>query len=105
MAAAGVSGVLALMEEFFEQRLKLGFSPALLKALLINGARSVNPDIPGYDFGVTNAVKIQGWGLVNLTNSLPAAVTKADNKTWPVAFFDQSPNNTLATRHRPTWRL
>src|SRR5437667_290105 len=31
MAAPGVSGVLALMQEFFEQRLKLGFSPALLK--------------------------------------------------------------------------
>src|SRR5207244_10744703 len=42
MAAPGVSGMLALMQEFFEQKLQRGFSPALMKALLINGARSVN---------------------------------------------------------------
>src|SRR5207244_6240947 len=40
MAAPVVSGVLALMEEFFERNLSQGFSPALMKALLINGARS-----------------------------------------------------------------
>src|SRR5207249_553918 len=105
MAAPGVSGVLALMQEFFERRLKLGYSPALLKALVINGARSVNSDIPNYDFGVTNNVKIQGWGLVNLTNSLPAALTNADHRTWPLQFFDQSPTNALATGQRHTWEL
>src|SRR6266487_1206365 len=105
MAAPAVSGVLALMQEFFEKRLKLGFSPALLKALLINGARSVNPDIPSYDWGVTNAVKIQGWGLVNLTNSLPAGLTNGDPKSWPLQFFDQSPTHTLATGQRHTWEL
>ena len=105
MAAPAVSGVLALMQEFFEKRLKLGFSPALLKALLINGARSVNPDIPSYDWGVTNAVKIQGWGLVNLTNSLPAGLTNGDPKSWPLQFLDQSPTRTLATGQRHTWEL
>jgi subtilisin family serine protease/subtilisin-like proprotein convertase family protein len=105
MAAPGVSGVLALMQEFFEQRLKLGYSPALLKALLINGARSVNPDIPKYDFSVTNNVKIQGWGLVNLTNSLPAALTNTDHTTWPLQLFDQSPTNTLSTGQRHTREL
>ena len=103
MAAPGVSGVLALMQEFFEQHLKLGFSPALLKALLINGARSVNPDVPNYDFSVTNSIKIQGWGLINLTNSLPEALTNADRTTWPLEFFDQNPANTLATGQRHTW--
>src|SRR5262249_48170190 len=49
MAAPGVCGVLALMQEFFEQRLKIPFSPALLKALVINGARSVSPNVPTYD--------------------------------------------------------
>ena len=39
MAAAEVSGVLALMQEFF-QRLSRTNSPALMKALLINGART-----------------------------------------------------------------
>ena len=37
MAAQAVSGVLALLQEFFQQRLQRGFSPALMKALLING--------------------------------------------------------------------
>ncbi len=105
MAAPGVCGVLALMQEFFEQRLKSPFSPALLKALVINGARSVNPNVPKYDLAVTNSVKIQGWGLVNLTNSLPTALTNADQQTWPLRFFDQSPTNTLATGQRHTWEL
>src|SRR5262249_4554804 len=103
--APGVCGVLALMQEFFEQRLKIPFSPALLKALVINGARSVNPNVPRYDLAVTNSVKIQGWGLVNLTKSLPAALTNTDQQTWPLRFFDQSPTNTLATGQRHTWDL
>ena len=39
MAAADVSGVLALMEDYFTNTLALTPSPALLKAMLINGAR------------------------------------------------------------------
>ena len=42
MSAADVSGVLALMQEFFESRLQMRPSPALLKAMLINGARPAN---------------------------------------------------------------
>ncbi len=50
MSAAGVSGMLALMQEFFQQRLQMtNVSPALLKALLINGARTVSAQ---YDFQV-----------------------------------------------------
>src|SRR5262249_31744226 len=59
MAAAGVSGTLALMQEFFEQRLHLTNSPALMKALLINGARSVGQL---YDLQVRNSLNLQGWG-------------------------------------------
>ncbi|PYM12382.1 MAG: hypothetical protein DME18_11560, partial [Verrucomicrobia bacterium] len=103
MAAPSVSGVLALMEEFFEQRLRRGFSPALMKALLINGARSVNGN---YDLSATNAINFQGWGLVNLSNSLPAALTNVtDEASWPVRFFDQSPTNALATGQRHNWNL
>ncbi|PYJ79367.1 MAG: hypothetical protein DME22_25545, partial [Verrucomicrobia bacterium] len=103
MAAPGVCGVLALMQEFFEQKLRRGFSPALMKALLINGARSVNPN---YDLSVSNVINFQGWGLVNLTNSLPAALTNATDETsWPVRLFDQSPTNALATGQRHTWNL
>ena len=100
MAAAGVSGVLALMQEFFEQNLKRGFSPALFKALLINGARSGNGN---YDRCVTNVVTFQGWGLVNLTNSLPAGLTNSDETGWPTRFFDQNPTNTIATGQQHTW--
>ena len=41
-AAAAVSGLLALMQEFFERQLERPYSPALMKALLINGARSLS---------------------------------------------------------------
>ena len=40
MAAADVSGVLALMQDYFTNTLQTVPSPALLKAMLINGARS-----------------------------------------------------------------
>ena len=43
MAAAAVSGVLALMQDYFTNQFQPAMipSPALLKALLINGCRSV----------------------------------------------------------------
>ncbi len=41
MSAADVSGVLALMQDYFTNTLQLTPSPALLKAMLINGARPV----------------------------------------------------------------
>ena len=56
MAAAGVSGTLACMEEFFNQTLKItNASPALMKALLINGARSLKPGRQPHDFQVGTA--------------------------------------------------
>ena len=63
MAAADASGTLALLQEFFETRMRVTNSPALYKALLINGARSVNTL---YDFEVQNTVNFQGWGLIQL---------------------------------------
>lgn len=103
MAAPAVSGVLALMQEFFERKLSRGFSPALMKALLINGARSVNPD---YDLEVNTSLNFQGWGLISLTNSLPSVLTNvSDEASWPVRFIDQSPTNALATGQRHTWTL
>src|SRR5882724_2811459 len=50
LSAAAVSGMLALMEEYFEQRLGVTNSPAMMKALVINGARSIG----GYNLGVQN---------------------------------------------------
>ncbi|HVM46663.1 MAG TPA: S8 family serine peptidase, partial [Candidatus Acidoferrum sp.] len=93
MAAAEVSGVLALMEEFF-QRLSMTNSPALMKALLINGARNL---AAGYSFQPNAGTNLQGWGLINLTNTLPGALTNLDATASPMLLFDQSPANALAT--------
>jgi subtilisin-like proprotein convertase family protein len=93
MSAAGVSGMLALMQEFFEKRLNLTtHSPALMKALLINGARTLGSQ---YDFNVTGAVTSQGWGLPNLSNSIPGVLTNGGANV-PMQFFDQT-TNMLAT--------
>ena len=47
MSAPVVSGILALMQEFFTTNLAVTNSPALNKALLINGARPASAD---YDY-------------------------------------------------------
>lgn len=95
MAAAAVSGSLALMQEFFERRLQRTNSPALMKALLINGARSAGPL---YFSEVRNSINYQGWGLARVRNSLPSSLTNfvagAPSSMWLV---DQSPTNALTT--------
>jgi subtilisin-like proprotein convertase family protein len=103
LAAGDASGVLALMQEFLEQRTQ-GFydpnhhpSPALMKALLINGARSVSEQ---YDFQVKNGINYEGWGQINLPTTLPGALsnlTTAASSPAPMYVFDQSPTNALAT--------
>lgn len=100
MAAPAVSGMLALMQEFFEQTLPAGLrrtnSPAMMKALLINGARSPNDLL--YKFDATRTLNIAGWGLPNLTRILPTVLgTEADTNKWPIQMFDQSTNAALAT--------
>lgn len=94
MSAAEVAGTLALMQEFFEQRLGRTNSPALMKALLINGAR---PLTKGYDLRVNTGTNFQGWGLVNLPNSVPAALTNGLGPPCAAWLFDQSPEEALAT--------
>ena len=95
MAAPAVSGTLALMEDYFTNTLKYTPSPALMKALLINGARNLNPM---YDFLVKNDINYQGWGLVNLTNSIPIGLTNGTPTTGaPTLYVDQSITNSLAT--------
>jgi len=103
MAAADASGTLALMQEFFESRLHLtNHSPALMKALLINGARSVGNL---YDFNVGAAVVSQGWGVINLPATLPGALTNASAATSPMVMADQSPATALATGQSRTYKI
>ena len=91
LAAANISGTLALMREFLVTRNGLSPSPALLKALLVNGARPLNGSYGFTAHGRTNA---QGWGLANLPASLPSTNTSGPAS---LLFFDQSADAALAT--------
>ena len=95
-SAAAVSGLLALMQEFFEQQIERPYSPALMKALLINGARSLSSR---YNLEVRPQINYQGWGLPTLTNIFPAVLTNLVDQPeeWPVRWVDQHPTNALAT--------
>lgn len=103
MAAPAVSGMLALMEDYFTNGMRYRPSPALMKALLINGARSLNPI---YDFFVQSDINYQGWGMPNLTNSIPLGLTNAAPTTAvPMLFVDQDPTNALATGMSRTFNI
>ena len=96
-SAAAVSGLLALMQEYYGTRLGRTNSPALMKALLINGARTLG-GVP--DFQVAGAANQQGWGLVNITNSAPT-ITAVDGGagggSGGLLFVDQDPARALIT--------
>jgi len=102
MAAADTAGTLALIEEFFTQRLHLTNSPALMKALLINGARSVGNL---YDFQVQNNINYQGWGQIRLPTSLHGALSNIVSSPGAPAsmfVFEQDPLKALATGRSQT---
>ncbi len=102
MAAADVSGVLALMEDYFTNSLQQTPSPALMKALLINGSRAT---ASSYDFTVTNSLNFEGWGQISLPNSLPPGFTNQFNQPCSSIYIDQSPTNALATGDSHTYHL
>jgi hypothetical protein len=93
MAAAGVSGMLALVQEYLKKTYQMSPSPALLKGLLLNGARPLNRES---DLNMTPAVNLEGWGLPNLANSIPLSLSPT-NPNPSLVFFDQSPTNVLQT--------
>ncbi len=106
-AAPAVSGLLALFQEFLRDN---GHdpSPALLKALLINGARTAGEL---YNFQINPIINFQGWGAVYLANSLPFSLTNnlaanlSSNTNATLQFFDQSPTNALTTGEHKSWKL
>ena len=114
MAAAGVSGALALMLEFLQSpthlpapRLDntggpLGHSPALLKAMLINGARSVDQL---YSFQVQNNINSQGWGRLSLPTSLQPGLANEGAPTNSMFLVDQDPTNSLTTGDRHNYQV
>ncbi len=100
MAAPVVSGILALLEEYFRDNQNRTNSPALNKALLINGARSASSS---YDFNPRPSINYQGWGLPGLTNILPGIVGGLTNiggtASGSMVYLDESGQvtNRLAT--------
>jgi subtilisin-like proprotein convertase family protein len=99
MAAPAVSGVLALMQDYFTNTLHSLPSPALLKAMVINGARQT----ANYNFEVGNALNFQGWGLVNLPDALQPGITNKTGVSCSSFILDQSPTNSLATGDSQTF--
>lgn len=100
LAAGKVSGVLALVEEFFRSNFGRtnGLRPSLNKALLINRAQSLGP---AYDFAVNNPVTHQGWGVPSLSNTLPsvagvALLSAAASVTAPIVLVEE---NAFVTNH------
>lgn len=94
MASADVSGVLALLEDYFTNSLSLTPSPALMKALLINGSRPTGD----YTISVTNTINYEGWGLDDIQNCIPmGGLTPLANTATSDFFVDQNPTNALAT--------
>jgi len=102
IAAPAISGTLALIQDFFTNTLLSTPSPALLKAMLINGARLTT----GYNFyGVTNTVNLEGWGLANVPNSVPQGLAHPVGGNPTMYFLDQSPTNALATGDSRTFNV
>jgi subtilisin-like proprotein convertase family protein len=104
VAVPAISGMLALMQEFYTGRLKRTNSPALLKALLINSAQSIDAR---YNHNVRSTVNHQGWGLPNLGRAVPALAddNPKDEAAWPMRFIDQSLTNALATGESRSWEI
>jgi subtilisin family serine protease len=104
LAAAGISGLLALIQDYFTNQFKPALipSPALLKALVINGARTS----PAYELAFTNAVNFEGWGEADLENSVPAGglFDQTDGTTQGSTFFvEQNAARALATGDSHTY--
>jgi len=101
MAAADVSGVLALMQDFFTNQWHALPTPALLKAMLINGARQTRTY--GFSVNSSSSENDQGWGLVNLPGALQPGITNRSTVSCSTFIQDQSPTNALATGDRQTF--
>ena len=104
VAAPAISGMLALMQEFYTKRLKRTNSPAMMKALLINSAQSVDRR---YTHDVNSTVNHQGWGLPDLQRAAPALAdaNRYGENLWPTRIIDQSSENALATGQSLSWDI
>ncbi|MFT5490369.1 MAG: hypothetical protein ACI8V5_000716, partial [Limisphaerales bacterium] len=99
-SAPAVTGMLALMQEFFEgtnvltdPNLRRTNSAAMMKALIINSARSVSQL---YDYNMESSINYQGWGMPSLVRAIPPIMaTETDPNRWPIQMYDQTGSNSL----------
>jgi subtilisin-like proprotein convertase family protein len=99
-SAPAVTGMLALMQEFFEgtnvltdPNLRRTNSAAMMKALIINSARSVSQL---YDYNMESSLNYQGWGMPSLVRAIPPIMaTETDPNRWPIQMYDQTGSNSL----------
>lgn len=91
MATPVTTGIATLLYQYYRDQGKI-ISPALMKALLINGARSLGSL---YDFNPQASIIYQGWGGVNLSNSIDGPNGPGDPNDLLV--FDQSDLGYLQT--------
>ncbi|MCC7374113.1 MAG: S8 family serine peptidase [Verrucomicrobiales bacterium] len=102
MAAPAVSGLVGLFLDYFQKQGQV-VSPALLKALLINGSRSLGSL---YNYAVRDVINYQGWGVANLTNVLPATpFGVSTGGVSLVQFAEVTGQNSLATGESRSWSL
>jgi subtilisin family serine protease/subtilisin-like proprotein convertase family protein len=101
MASPAVSGLLALVHQFFIEKFGVTNSPAMMKALLINGSRSTDSI---YGYATRDFINYQGWGRPDVRNSVPQPLNDFATETnvWPLRFFDQNPEVALATGQEHT---
>lgn len=98
VAAPAVSGMLALLQEYFAKQTTgvTNPSPALLKALIINGARRVGPQ---YALDPNTDLNLQGWGLPDIRRSVPGT----NLSTGSMLMFEQeSVTNCVGTDEMKT---
>lgn len=99
MATPAVSGTLALMQEFYATAYGAMPSPAMLKAMLVNGARATG----FYNFQAQSTINYEGWGLINLPDSLQPGITNQFKVACSTFIQDQNPTNALATGDSQTY--
>ena len=73
----------------------------MLKAMLINGAQATG----FYNFQVQNTLNYEGWGLINLPDSLPPGITNQLSTACSTYIQDQNPTNALATGDSQTYHV
>ena len=98
MSAPAITGFIALLQQYLEDN-DFEYSPALVKALLINGSRTVNNL---YSFQTQASMNFQGWGLPNIERTLPASPI-GDGTSSAIKFANQNADDALATGESVTW--